>query len=234
MQLGERRSRPIFRRRRCRLRGHRRLSAGFNSLLQLDRFLHRRQSRLWLWRGQRLGHDWKLLCQHHSAIIPGGRPVGANWEFGPGIVIGAEADFDWLPNSSNATTITAPAALGGTTATTTINDRWLTLVDARVGYAWDRLLVYGKGGWAFAGVSNSNVTVTGTGYGNNGSGSNNGWTAGAGLEYAVWGTWSVRAEYDFVRLNNATLTVSPVAPKPFGAATSSQATTDRSRCLRLG
>jgi outer membrane immunogenic protein len=146
----------------------------------------------------------------------GGGQVGANWEFGPGVVIGAEADFDWLPNTSNATTITAPAALGGGTATTTINDRWLTLVDARLGYAWDRLLVYGKGGWAFAGVSNSNVTVAGTGYGNNGSGSNNGWTAGAGLEYAVWGTWSVRAEYDFVRLNNATFTVSPAAPKPFG------------------
>jgi outer membrane immunogenic protein len=145
----------------------------------------------------------------------GGGQVGANWEFGPGVVIGAEADFDWLPNTSNATTITAPAALGGGTATTTINDRWLTLVDARVGYAWDRLLVYGKGGWAFAGVSNSNVTVLGTGYGNNGSGSNNGWTAGAGLEYAVWGTWSVRAEYDFVRLNNATFTVSSAAPKPF-------------------
>jgi opacity protein-like surface antigen len=32
----------------------------------------------------------------------------------------------------------------------------------------------------------------------------------------VWGTWSVRAEYDFVRLNNATFTVSPAAPKPFG------------------
>jgi hypothetical protein len=26
----------------------------------------------------------------------------------------------------------------------------------------------------------------------------------------------VRAEYDFVRLNNATFTVSPAAPKPFG------------------
>jgi outer membrane immunogenic protein len=140
----------------------------------------------------------------------GGGQVGANWEFGPGIVIGAEADFDWLPNSSNATTITAPS---GAVATTTINDRWLTLVDARVGYAWDRLLVYGKGGWAFAGVSNSNVTIGGVGYGN-GSGSNNGWTAGAGLEYAFWGTWSARAEYDFVRLNNATLTASG-APPPF-------------------
>src|SRR5579863_4697959 len=74
-----------------------------------------------------------------SQSFLGGGQIGANWEFGPGIVIGAEADFDWLPNTSNATTITAPG--GAPVATTTINDRWLTLVDARVGYAWDRLLV---------------------------------------------------------------------------------------------
>ena len=29
----------------------------------------------------------------------GGGQVGVNWEFGPGVVIGAEADFDWLPNT---------------------------------------------------------------------------------------------------------------------------------------
>ena len=143
----------------------------------------------------------------------GGGQVGANWEFGPGVVIGAEADFDWIPNTSNAITITnvgPPAA----TATATINDRWLTLVDARLGYAWDRLLVYGKGGWAFAGVNNSNLNIGGAPYAASASGSNSGWTAGAGVEYAFWGTWSVRAEYDFVRLGNATLTT-PSAPAPF-------------------
>ncbi len=143
----------------------------------------------------------------------GGGQVGANWEFGPGVVIGAEADFDWLPNTSNALTITnagPPAA----TATATINDRWLTLVDARLGYAWDRLLIYGKGGWAFAGVNNSNLNIGGVPYAASASGSNNGWTAGAGLEYAFWGTWSARVEYDFVRLNNGTLTT-PSAPAPF-------------------
>ena len=67
-------------------------------------------------------------------------------------MIGAEADFDWLPNTSNAISVTAPG--GAPVATATINNRWLTLVDARLGYAWDRLLVYGKGGWAFGGVSN--------------------------------------------------------------------------------
>ncbi len=144
-----------------------------------------------------------------SQSFLGGGQVGANWEFGPGIVIGAEADFDWLPNTSNAITVTAPG--GAPVATATINNRWLTLVDARLGYAWDRLLVYGKGGWAFGGVSNSNLNVGATPLLASASSSNNGWTAGAGLEYAFWGTWSARVEYDFVRLNNATYTVSGAA-----------------------
>src|ERR1700685_2820064 len=31
----------------------------------------------------------------------GGGQVGFNWEFGGGVGIGAEAEFDWLPNASN-------------------------------------------------------------------------------------------------------------------------------------
>ena len=46
-------------------------------------------------------------------------------------------------------------------------------------------------------------------------GSNSGWTAGAGVEYAFWGTWSVRAEYDFVRLNAVSYTLPGSAPVPF-------------------
>ncbi len=150
-----------------------------------------------------------------SQSFLGGGQVGANWELWGGLVIGAEADFDWLPNTKNSITATAPAALGGSTATTAINNRWLTLADARVGYAWDRLLVYGKGGGAFAGVSNSNGTIGATPVNISGPGSLSGWTAGAGVEYAFWNTWSVRAEYDFVRLNSGSYTVAATAPKPF-------------------
>ena len=56
-----------------------------------------------------------------------------------------------------------------------------------------------------------NLNVGGTPLLASASSSNNGWTAGAGLEYAFWGTWSARVEYDFVRLNNATYTVSGAA-----------------------
>ena len=143
-----------------------------------------------------------------SQSFLGGGQVGVNWEFGPGVVIGAEADFDWLPNTKNTITATAP---GGATAVTAINNRWLTLVDARLGYAWDRFMVYGKGGGAFAGVSNSNGTVNGTNVNISGPGSVSGWTVGVGVEYAFWGNWSVKAEYDFVRLSSATYTVPATA-----------------------
>jgi outer membrane immunogenic protein len=147
----------------------------------------------------------------------GGGQVGVNWEFGPGIVIGAEADFDWLPNTQNSFTLTPPGG-AAPAASATINNRWLTLADARLGYAWDRFLVYGKGGGAFVGTSNGGAAIAGTGtsVGVSGPSTNSGWNAGVGLEYAFWGTWSVKAEYDYVRLNSASYTIPAGSPAPFG------------------
>ena len=115
-------------------------------------------------------------------------------------MIGAEADFDWLPNTKNTVTLTGTGANAGSTATANINSRWMTLVDARLGYAWDRLLVYGKGGGAFVGANNSSLTVSpgGAVLPLSGPANNMGWKAGVGLEYAFWGTWSAKAEYDYV------------------------------------
>src|SRR6476469_10280547 len=39
----------------------------------------------------------------------GGGQVGVNYEFWGGVVIGAEAMFDWVPNTSNTITVTNPA-----------------------------------------------------------------------------------------------------------------------------
>jgi outer membrane immunogenic protein len=147
----------------------------------------------------------------------GGGQVGFNWQFWGGVVVGAEADFDWPPNAANTLTATAP---GGATATASVNNRWLTLADARLGYAFDRVLVYGKGGGAFIGTSDSGITIAGVPFGLSGSSSSNtGWNAGAGLEWAFWGTWSERVEYDYVRMNTASYTVAVTAPAPFAGDT---------------
>ncbi len=139
----------------------------------------------------------------------GGGQVGFNYEFPGGFVLGAEADFDWLPNTSNSGNGTVVPAAGGNTIQVTANNRWITDVAARAGYAWDRVLLYGKGGWAWVGSSNNTITnlTTAQSITGSGSSSNDGWLAGAGVEWAFAGNWSARVEYDYVRLNNTTFSI---------------------------
>lgn len=83
----------------------------------------------------------------------------------------------------------------------------------RLGYAFNRFLIYGTGGAAFSNVTNSYLispsfgaeTITKT---------RTGWTVGGGLEYAVTDNWSVRAEYrysDFGRYNDFPFTNNTLA-----------------------
>jgi outer membrane immunogenic protein len=67
-----------------------------------------------------------------STSFIGGGQVGANYQFWGGVVIGAEAMFDWLPNTKNTITLTAPGAGGSGSAT--INNRWLTTATGKLGY----------------------------------------------------------------------------------------------------
>jgi outer membrane immunogenic protein len=145
----------------------------------------------------------------------GGGQVGVNYEFWGGVVVGAEAMFDWLPNTTNTITATPPA--GAPTASVTINNRWLTTATGKLGYAWDRVLLYGKGGGAWVGANNPGLTVGGvpTSFSGTPSTNNFGWTAGLGVEWAFFGNWSARAEWDFVRLQNQTFTAAATAPAPF-------------------
>jgi len=149
-----------------------------------------------------------------SQSFLGGGQVGVNYQFWGGVVIGAEADFDWLPNSSNTGNGTVVPAAGGNTIQVTGNNRWLTDVAARLGYGWDRVLFYGKGGWAWVGSSGNGLTNTTTGATFTGTGSsyNQGWLAGAGVEWAFFPNWTAKVEYDYISLNNTTFTV------PAGAA----------------
>ena len=74
------------------------------------------------------------------------------------------------------------------------------------------MLLYGKAGGAWVGANNPNLTVGGLGQTLSSSTTNNfGWTAGVGVEWAFAGNWSARAEYDFIGLQNQTITVAPVS-----------------------
>ena len=137
-----------------------------------------------------------------SPSFLGGGQVGYNYQFWRGAVAGVEADFDWAGNHNN----TSNAAAG---VTVTNNNRWLTTLTGRLGYAWDRVLVYGKGGGAWVGASDPTITnvAMGTSITPSTSNSNFGWTLGAGVEWAFWNNWSARLEYDYIGLNSQTFTV---------------------------
>jgi outer membrane immunogenic protein len=142
-----------------------------------------------------------------NALFLGGAQVGFNYGFGGGILIGAEADFDWLANttsSSNTIVLQNPTGTPtGSSASLTANARSLTTVVGRLGYAWDRLLFYGKGGGAWVGSNSPSLAIDGSPVAISASNGNWGFTGGVGIEWAFSGNWSARLEYDFVGLKQS-------------------------------
>jgi outer membrane immunogenic protein len=76
---------------------------------------------------------------------------------------------------------------------------WLATLRGRVGWAFDRTLVYGTAGGAAGELRSitaipAGTTMTTVTYGT--------WTAGAGIEYAITDNLSARAEYLYLDKNN--------------------------------
>ena len=74
---------------------------------------------------------------------------------------------------------------------------WLGTARARLGYAgWNNWLPYVTGGAAVA------DTMAARAGGASANKTKVGWTAGAGVEYAMWSNWSVKLEYLYVDLGS--------------------------------
>ncbi|MER2606254.1 MAG: outer membrane protein [Siculibacillus sp.] len=117
----------------------------------------------------------------------GGIQGGYNFQTGPWVV-GVEADLGYgRPTKSGTFAGQAERVEKGVSGT----------VRARVGHAFDRLLVYGTGGLAVANVKVSDDASSRTA-------TKAGWTLGAGAEYAVTQNVSVKGEYlyaDYGKIN---------------------------------
>jgi outer membrane immunogenic protein len=120
-----------------------------------------------------------------------GGTVGYNYQMNQ-VVLGVEGDIDWA-NISGSTN-TGCTAVGGTGCTT--GDNWLSTVRGRLGYAADRFMPYITGGAAFGDVKASGPGLTGT------DTTNAGWTLGGGIEFAIAGHWTAKAEYLYVNLGS--------------------------------
>jgi outer membrane immunogenic protein len=129
-----------------------------------------------------------------------GAQLGCDYQFAPSWVLGIEASASG-GNIGGTTNFPTPAAAGDTTTFHETTD-FLASVTGRVGYAWDRWLVYAKGGVAWAGDRYSAFDSAQT-YNFAGVETRTGWTAGAGIEWALWQDWSVRLEYDYYGFGQA-------------------------------
>ncbi len=151
-----------------------------------------------------------------GVAFTGGVGVGYNWQFANNFVLGGVADISYL----------GPIGGGSGTGVSNSQGGIFGTVRARLGYAFDHLLVYGTGGFAYAsGLAPNSFAgsgILGPGYaqGNLVSGNNvlGGYAVGGGLEYAFNNHWSVFGEYLYAHFEhssplyntNVTLTAYPI------------------------
>jgi outer membrane immunogenic protein len=117
-----------------------------------------------------------------------GGTAGYNWQIGQG-VIGLESDVDW---SHMQGSVACPTLVGTCSASQT----WLSTVRGRAGLAFGGVLPYVTGGLA---VGNIQANAPGLPGGTN---TNTGWTVGGGIEFALPGNWTAKAEYLHVDLGD--------------------------------
>jgi outer membrane immunogenic protein len=153
------------------------------------------------WSGVYIGGQIGYEFGRDFAFIPGGAGPGVGYS-PTGVIGGAHIGYNWqmaqfvfgLEGDVNG------AAYRGTgvgLAGTTLSQRIPVdgSVRGRLGYAFDRVLLYATGGAAFAAIQDTYLTAPGAFASQ--SRSRVGWTVGGGLEYAVTNNWSIRAEYRY-------------------------------------
>jgi outer membrane immunogenic protein len=171
----------------------------------------------------------------HAFAVPlddstfiGGGTVGCNWQpVGSPFVFGIEGEVGFLkldgaafdPQIAPGVLSPVPDVLGAAR----VGD-WYAMATGRLGYAFDRWMIYVKGGAAFV-PTKANVidNCTTGGCGNwliatfSGDDTATVGTFGGGVEWAFAPNWSVKAEYMFIALGDQSRTSCGTATLASGA-----------------
>jgi opacity protein-like surface antigen len=156
-----------------------------------------------------------------------GGQIGYDYQFANGVVLGVETDMQWSDiKSSHQATTAASNPLLATYANTRQNLEWFGTTRARLGYSFGRLLPYLTGGVAYGEISASGAQALAAGLVSSGyvRSTNVGWAAGAGLDIALSGRLSARAEYLYLQLPGVSAPAVGITPPPFPALAGSFST----------
>jgi len=149
-------------------------------------------------------------CHDATGGVAGGQ-VGYRWQSG-GWVFGLEAQGNWADlRGSNVS-----QAIGGSINRSKIDA--FGLFTGQVGYAWNNVLLYAKGG---AAVTDNKYDILSTAGGALLASTNNstrwGAVVGAGLEYGFTPNWSVAFEYDHIFMDRHNVNFVTPAGVPAGS-----------------
>jgi outer membrane immunogenic protein len=124
-------------------------------------------------------------------------------------VYGFETDIQGASISDSFNT-TLATGIGPVYAGAKSSVDWLGTFRGRLGYAFDRGLLYATGGFAVGGVKDS-IWASAPTFGDSPSFrfSDNevraGYTVGAGVEYMIWPSWSLKVEYQYIDLGSSSV-----------------------------
>ncbi len=127
----------------------------------------------WSWTGPDVGLVGGYGWASPGSGFEGGAYLGYNIQTNQHLVLGVEGDI-------------MAAGKNGNNGVDDVNNNWDATLRGRVGYAWDKFMVYGTGGVAFGGLHSTSAAESAT---------KTGWTAGVGLEAAVTQNVTARVEY---------------------------------------
>lgn len=152
---------------------------------------------------------------NNSGIMGGGQ-VGYNSQSG-NLVWGAELDFNWFDLRSGFGGDFTPSSTSNLNISQSVN--WMFTARPRLGIAFDRTLIYATGGLAVAELKfdqswSSAAWVPPAVIGESVSSSQikAGWVLGAGIERALVGRWTVKAEYLYSQFDTGTYVGQLVSP----------------------
>lgn len=140
-----------------------------------------------------------------SGATVGGQ-LGYNYQINQ-LVLGAEGGMVWsgIKGSFVGANNNGPASWNSDT-------RWIASIAGRLGVAFDNVLLYGKGGVAWADDNYTHPATSGPGAGNipllySASDTRTGWLVGAGIEYGFTPNWSAKIEYNFMDFGSKNVTL---------------------------
>jgi len=155
--------------------------------------------------GNNLSNDAGDAVDLFRSGFSGGAQMGYNFHFWPNVVLGVEGDIGTLRTkrivciSQNCSPANNLTQLSSATST-------FSTLRGRVGYASDRFLIYGTAGAAWVKVKDDWTDIAAANELRERTQTLSGWTAGGGLEVALAGNWTAKAEYLYVNAGKLTVT----------------------------